>query len=437
MLYPVSRSYSDTSDIFIAGHSLKSLASTFQTPLHVLCQQSISDNISKYTQALRSYYPESKVLFAGKANLSVGICSLMAHYKLGLDVVSGGELYTALKSNMPSNDIFYHGNHKPNEVLSIAIDQEISIVLDNPEEVHRLASLCPKNKIVNIYIRVKPDIEVHTHRSIKTGHSRSKFGIKLSDLPDILSFIQQHPKLRYQGLHTHLGSQLFDKSPYIDGIKTLAEIAEMIFETYQMETSAINIGGGIGIPYTEDQVVKTISIDSFIKSVAEIINSSFSEKKLPKPKLFLEPGRSIIGTAGITLYSIVAIKEIDNHSILIVDGGMTDNPRPMLYHASYSYDLISQRRIPSDKNHCYSIEGQSCESGDILSHGSSFPFKPERGDFIVVYSTGAYNYSMSMHYNRTPHAPSVLVKEGQHQLLVERESWEDLVKNDVIITNFD
>ncbi len=426
---PDSYIVDEKGDAYIGGVSLKHLAEKHHTPLYILDEQTIRRNCRLYTEALSRYYPNSKVLYAGKANLNVGLINLMNHEGLGLDVVSGGELYTALKSQMEPRSIYFHGNNKSVEELRLALQNGVSIVVDNYQELQNLVALGKEGLRSKILIRLKPEIEAHTHDYIKTGQIDSKFGFDKEDLIRVTSIIKANDSLKYIGLHAHIGSQIFDIEPFLDLVDILFEHVGHIQKEVGLETAVLNLGGGIGIQYmTEDDPPE---IPVYIEAVTTKIKRVCALKGMTEPQLIFEPGRSVIGNAGVTIYTVGTIKEIhDIKTYVFVDGGMADNPRPMMYQAEYTYALV---RDTGKEKKVYAIAGKFCESGDILTHSVELP-EVEVGDHIVVFATGAYNYAMASNYNRAVKPAMVLVNKGDVKILVRREKWEDVIACDQEIT---
>jgi diaminopimelate decarboxylase len=387
--------------------SLDFLAQTYQTPLYVLDEQTIRRNCRLYTEALAQHYPNSKVLYAGKANLNVGLINLMVHEGLGLDVVSGGELYTALKSQIDPSAIYFHGNNKSLEELRLALQHGVTIVVDNYQELQHLIELGKEGLHSKILIRLKPEIEAHTHEYIKTGHIDSKFGFDKTDLIRATSIINEQDHLTYLGLHAHIGSQIFDIKPFLDLVDILIEHVCHIQKEVGLNTEILNLGGGIGIQYmtTDDPP----EIPSYIEQVTTKMKGVCALRGVAEPMLIFEPGRSLIGNAGLTIYTVGTIKEIqDIKTYVFVDGGMADNPRPMMYQAEYTYGLVND--LGKEKK-IYAIAGKFCESGDVLTHQVELP-ELEVGDKLVVFGTGAYNYAMASNYNRAVRPAMVLLNKG-------------------------
>lgn len=424
---PITFKYNEEGNATVAGISITDLAENFGSPLYILDQQTLEHNCQLYLDPLKKYYPNSKVLYAGKANLNIAIAQLINKQEMCLDVSSGGELYTALQAGFNTKNIYFHGNNKSLKELELAIKEGVSIIIDNEQELDNIIQLISSSKTkkdVAVMIRLKPEIEAHTHEYIKTGQLDSKFGIERQFLISIATKINQHPNLNFLGIHSHIGSQIFDTKPYMDLIDILLE-AVLDLKKHDITIKELNIGGGIGISYIEADTPPEMS--EFIQSVTALLTKKFEDNKLELPTLLFEPGRSIIGNAGITLYKVGAIKEIkDVKTYLFVDGGMADNPRPMMYNSEYVFKTAKETK----DTHTYSIAGKFCESSDILAENISLPeCKPD--DIIIVFGTGAYNYSMASNYNRYCRPAMVLVNDSQAKQIVLRETYLDLTRLDL------
>lgn len=414
--------------IKIGGVALPQLAKEFGTPLYVLDEATIRENCRKYTQTLKTYYPNYLVAYASKALSTVALLNLLADEDMGLDVVSGGELYTALKSRMPTDRILFHGNNKSMEELKMAVVNQVTVVVDNLQEVHRLIQLTQSlNQSVKVLIRLKPEIDAHTHDFIKTGQIDSKFGVDRMNLLSVVKTISESQFLKYQGLHAHIGSQIFDIKPFEELSHLLVKYAVKIQKELGLSTEILNMGGGVGIYYTAQDDPPDMAL--FAQKIAQKLLLDCKNFGLLPPKLIIEPGRSIIGRAGITLYTIGAVKEIPTiKSYIFVDGGMADNPRPIMYQAQYSFEIANKPTLPATER--YSIAGKFCESGDILAKEVLLP-TAEAGDILTVYATGAYNYAMSSNYNRFCRPAMVMVSNGCARLILKRESYDDIIRNDI------
>ncbi len=427
-IYPVSLTANPEGLMALGGVALSSLANTYDTPLYVMDGATLVKNCQTYTHSLATHYPDSLVVFAGKANLNLGLLNVLAKEGLGVDVVSGGELYTALKSRMTPSNIVFHGNNKSKSELEMAISNGIRIVVDHHHELHQIATIAESlGKQASIMLRLKPEIEAHTHEYIKTGHIDSKFGIDKRELISLATWIAANPALKLLGIHSHIGSQIFDIQPYED----LADIMVGHLATLKTEcgllVEELNLGGGAGIYYTTAD--DPSPIPTYLDRMTTRLKMRLTEAGLPFPRLIVEPGRSIVGNAGITLYTVGAIKDIPGiKTYLFVDGGMADNPRPLLYQSQYTFKVANNAHALPTR--AYTIAGRYCESGDILAKDVMLP-EVQVGDLIVVFGTGAYNYTMASHYNRCSIPAMAIVENGQHRLLIKRETYEDLIRYDV------
>ncbi len=413
-------------DIKVGGCSLKELAKEFGTPLYVLDKGTIKDNCTLFTNTLTEHYPNFTIAYASKANLNIGIANIIADQGFGADVVSGGELYTVLKSNIDPNKVYFHGNNKSKVELELAIDHSIRIVVDNEYELSLIQSIAQSlSKKALVMLRIKPGIEAHTHEYIKTGQIDSKFGLSFDEALPLIKQISDCSWADFIGIHAHIGSQIFDITPYQDLIEILVTFMAKIKSTYNIDVLELNCGGGFGIKYTDDDHAP--DIPSIILSMVSELKLLCDSKKLLRPKVIFEPGRSIIANAGVTLYSVGATKDIPNvKNYVFVDGGMADNPRPIMYQAKYSFDVVSPS-LPDRK--MYTIAGKFCESGDILAQDIELPIV-QPNDLIVVYGTGAYNYSMASNYNRYCKPAMILINDGSAACIVRRETFDDIIRYD-------
>jgi diaminopimelate decarboxylase len=344
---------------------------------------------------------------------------------LGIDVVSGGELYTALQAGVSADKLYFHGNNKSIAELQLAIEKGCTIMVDNWLELHTLADMASAAQPIQIMLRLTPGIECHTHEYIRTGHLDSKFGFDPNALDEVFAFVSQHSSLNCVGLHAHIGSQIFESQPHKDLAGVLVECMSKAAR-YDLQIQELNVGGGLGIRYTESD--DPPSIDAWVKGVCEALLSACEEQQLPLPKLLSEPGRSLIGSACVTAYTLGSRKVIPGmRTYLAVDGGMSDNPRPITYQSVYR--AVVANRMSAPMTETVTIAGKHCESGDILIKEATLP-KTEPGDIFVVMSTGAYNYSMASNYNRLPRPAAVLVNEGEAYLILQRETNEDLIRQD-------
>ncbi len=416
----------------IGGCDTVSLAKEYQTPLYVMDEQMIRDNCKQYRQSMEEFYGgRGLVLYASKAFSSKEMYRIVMQEGLGVDVVSGGELYTALSVNFPADKICFHGNNKTKEELIMAVKAGVGyIVVDSREELAMLNAIAGELGVKqSILFRIKPGIDAHTHSFVQTGHIDCKFGTVLEngDSLDFAKIAVTQQNLELSGIHCHIGSQIFDEKPFLLAAERMMDFVVQVRDILGITLKVLNLGGGYGIRYTEND--KPIAYRDYMKKISESMKKIAKERQIELPNIFMEPGRSIVGEAGITLYTVGSVKEIpDVRTYVSVDGGMSDNPRYILYQSEY--EMLLANKAAEDKNTCVTVAGKCCESGDLLGENVKLQ-KPEAGDVMAVLSTGAYNYSMASHYNRIPNAAVVMVKDGTSRLIVRRESYEDLVRNDI------
>ncbi|MDQ0149487.1 diaminopimelate decarboxylase [Eubacterium multiforme] len=418
--------------LVIGGVKTTKLAEEFGTPLYVMDEELLRDNCRKYFTSFKCKERGNKVAYAGKAFLTLAMCKLVEEEGLYLDVVSGGELYTAYKADFPLERVLFHGNNKTLEEINMGVKLGVgTFVVDNLFEIEQLNQISKKEgRIQNIYLRITPGIEAHTHEYIKTGQIDSKFGFApVGD--NIINAIKRAIKLENVnlcGLHCHIGSQIFEIAPYEDAAEIMIKLIKRIKDKTGYLIKELDLGGGFGIYYSNEDKPK--ETEEYCNAILNKVDEVCKEINLEKPTLIIEPGRSIAGNAGITLYTIGSIKNIPSiRKYVSVDGGMTDNIRPALYNARY--ECIVANRVIYDSNEKVTISGKCCESGDILLKAIKIP-SVLSGDLLAVMSTGAYGYSMSNNYNKIPKAAVVMVNDGEIRIICKRESYDDIIKNEVI-----
>ncbi len=433
-IVPITTTIDSTKKLNIGGCSIEDLVKKYDSPLYILDEVTLRNSCRAYKKALEKYYPGvSLPIYASKANSSLFMSNMVASEGFGLDAVSEGELLTALKGGVPNEKIVFHGNNKSDKEITFAIKNKIKVIVDNDHDLRRLEEISDSlNYDLEIMIRFTPGIECHTHEYIRTGSFDSKFGFGLESLNKLFRVLNQTKHLKLIGLHAHIGSQIFELDPH----KDLGEImVNVILQAREFghKIKELNVGGGLGIKYTQED--DPPSIDSWIKTVSLSVIQACEKNKLDLPVLMCEPGRSIVSTAGVTIYKIGAFKEIPGiRTYLSVDGGMSDNPRPITYQSNYSACLVNNPLNRNSKK-IYTVAGKHCESGDVL-------FKEielgdcKTGDLICVFGTGAYNNSMSSNYNRIPKPASLLVSNGEAEIIQRRESPHDLLKFDVLPDRF-
>lgn len=414
--------------LYIGGVSTMDLAKKYDTPLYVFDEELIRSNCKEYNKYFKVEENNNKIAYAGKAFLPKYMCNLIDEEGLYLDVVSGGELYTAYKANFPMKKILFHGNNKTIDEIKIGVDLGVGVfVVDNFYELDILEGLCKeKNMIQDIYFRVTPGIDAHTHKYIKTGQIDSKFGFALTngDFYMAVERLKEYKNVKLIGIHAHIGSQIFEVEPYEEEVDVMFNLVKKLKDDYDIEIKEVDFGGGIGVYYTEDD--KPRSIKEFCEKIINKCNEKCKELKINMPTLILEPGRSLVANAGSTLYSIGSIKDIkDVRTYVSVDGGMTDNIRPSLYQAGYECAIVN--KMNNEKSaYKVTIAGKCCESGDILISNTSI-LDIESKDILITTSTGAYGYSMASNYNKIPKNPVVFVNKGNDKLICKRQSYEELL----------
>nr|WP_246578267.1 diaminopimelate decarboxylase [Clostridium frigoris] len=417
----------------IAGVSAKVLAQEYGTPLYIMDEQLIRDNCRRFYRSLKAKSEHNKVAYAGKAFLTIAMCEIIKSEGLYLDVVSGGELYTAYKAEFPLENVFFHGNNKTIDEIKMAIELGVgTFVVDNLHEMKIInENAKEKGVIQRVILRVTPGIEAHTHDYIKTGQIDSKFGFTIlnNELEEVIRTALGLSNIKLAGLHCHIGSQIFELEPYREATNIMTTLIKHIKEKFNYDIEELDLGGGFGVYYDEGDEPK--EIEEFCSVILEATGAQCKKYGIKLPIIVIEPGRSIVANAGITLYTVGAIKDIPEvRKYVAVDGGMTDNIRPALYNAQYQCLLAN--RISDPCTEVVTIAGKCCESGDILLEGVKLP-KINSGDLMAVLSTGAYGYSMSSNYNKIPRAPVVLVNEGIHKIICKRQTYKDMISNEVCL----
>ena len=426
-LSPLSTRRDSRGRLEVGGCTLSELASRFGTPLYVLDELTLRTACRAYRQALEEHYPApSLALYASKANSTLAITALVAAEGLGLDVVSEGELITGLRGGMPAGRIVFHGNNKSRQELELAIREGVTVVVDNWLDLELLAELAPSSPApVRLMVRFTPGIECHTHEYIRTGHLDSKFGFDPDQLERVLRELAGCSWAFVDGLHAHIGSQIFELEPHRDLAGVMAETLALA-RSLGHPCRDLNVGGGLGIRYGSGDDPPTIQ--RWVQVVATAVASACRQRGLELPRLLCEPGRSLVATAGVTLYSIGSRKEIpDLRTYLSVDGGMSDNPRPITYQSTYTALLAD--RPDEEPAQTVTLAGKHCESGDVLLKDLPLP-RTASGDVLVVLATGAYNAAMGSNYNRIPRPAAVLVHDGEVEVIQRREQPEDLLRYD-------
>lgn len=423
---PITTTVSDSGEISIGGVSTSALVNTYGTPLYVIDYATMEANAKVYLNPLAKLYPNSLVTYASKACLVKGLIQPLSDLGMGFDVVSAGEIITAIKGGADTNKMVFHGNNKSKEELELAISHNIRIIIDNKTEIKQLSALCQSTgKQARVLVRIKPEIEAHTHEYIKTGHIDSKFGIDKDHILEAIRTLDTDPNIEFLGIHSHIGSQIFDTEPFVDLAQLMAGHMKRIQDELGITVKELNLGGGIGIQYTAEDDAPNIA--SVLDAMVVSLKTALKTHNLPEPLLMVEPGRSTIATAGVTLYNIGTVKTTPGVNYAFIDGGMADNPRYIMYKSKYTFELANRANETAEKP--YTIAGKFCESGDKIGENIMLP-TVEEGDHLIVYGTGAYNYAMASNYNRFCKPAMVMVKDGAVIELLQRESIEDLLKND-------
>ena len=412
----------------ISGVSVEQLANACGTPLYVYDENKITQKMSQFHELFQSENFDTEVLYASKAFSCKAIVQMAAIHGLCLDVVSGGELYTAMQSGFPMEKIYFHGNNKTWDELIMALEAGVGcIVVDNAMDCELLVKAAQRvGTTVRTLIRVNPGVEAHTHKYIVTAHLDSKFGISISRMEDIRDMIQtltSIPNIAFEGFHSHIGSQIFDKDAYVAEIQTLMKFVDDMQKAYGITTKALNLGGGFAAYYTSED--HPIPLQEVCQTILVTCKWERDRYQLPLEKLMIEPGRSIVAEAGSTLYRIGYQKQTENKKYIFVDGGMSDNIRPALYQAAYACDIAN--RMDEEKSETVTVAGKCCESGDILVENVRLP-RAQTNDLLILYTTGAYGYSMASNYNRLGRPAVVFVKDGKVRFVVKRETYEDMCK---------
>lgn len=409
------------------------LANEFGTPLYVMDEEMIRKNCKMFKENFIMEDIETEVIYASKAFLNLSMCKLVEEENLSIDVVSGGELYTVLKANFPPNKIYMHGNNKTRDELILAINNGVRrIIVDNIQEIIKIENLCTTlGKKIDILLRVNPGIEAHTHEYIQTSKNDSKFGISIfqNEIYEAINLLKESENICLKGFHCHIGSQIFEENSFYSLTLEMLEFLNKIKVDYGFITQELNLGGGFGVYYYHGDA--PIELQDCLQSMLSIIKNKCNEIDIKIPKIMIEPGRSIVANAGTTLYTVGGTKKtFGGKHFVFIDGGMTDNPRTALYDAKY--EGVIANKLNFNNTNTYTIAGKCCESGDIIIKDIGLP-TVETDDILAVFSTGAYNYSMSSNYNRIPKPAVIFVNKGQCKLVVKRETFEDIVRNDMAL----
>nr|WP_057767330.1 diaminopimelate decarboxylase [Companilactobacillus tucceti] len=421
---------SENGHLMIGGVDSVELASKYQTPLVVYDVEEIRNQIRRFKNSFENNNLKYQVSYASKAFATIAIYQVLKQEDVHTDVVSGGELYTALKAGFPAEKISFHGNNKSEEELEMAVDNHVGvIILDNFYEIDLLEKILEtKDSKIKVMLRLTPGISAHTHKYDQTGQVDSKFGFDVGSgqATKALQKVLSNKRMELIGIHAHIGSQIFGVEGFVMLVKKMFEIAADWKNNFDYVPNVINLGGGFGISYNDQD--EAIRLDVFIKKIAETVKQQAKEKNMNIPEIWIEPGRSIVGPAGFSLYTIGSRKDVPGlTSYVNVDGGMGDNIRPALYQAKY--EAVVANKMNDKLTQDVHISGKYCESGDILIDHQKLP-DTKSGDILAVLDAGAYGYSMASNYNRNPRPAVVFAENGHDKLVVERESYEDLIKLD-------
>lgn len=416
--------------LYINDVSFSSLAQRYGTPLYIYDQNAIEKRIQEYKTSFCSSLFKTNIVYASKAFLCTSMAKLINQFGLGMDVVSGGELYIAKQAGFDMDKIYFHGNNKTRDELNQAIHYKVkTIIVDNVDEIRLLAALIQdRDHTMDVLLRINPGIEAHTHKYIVTAHVDSKFGVLKSDIAsikEVIAIANASKKLCFKGFHAHIGSQIFDLNAFKAEIETMGAFIHDIQQETGATFTTLDLGGGFAAYYTEeDAPIPIPEVCSCILKTCEEIKAKYA---LSLDKILIEPGRSMVAEAGYSLYRVGFMKETPNKSYAFVDGGMSDNIRPALYGAKYRADAVDKIEKAKEKNYC--IAGKCCESGDLLIEEAPLPLL-EENDLLLLYTTGAYGYSMASNYNLLCIPAVVFVKDGQSTLVVRRQTYADLSVKD-------
>ena len=428
-------SVNENGHLKIGGVDVSDLAALYGTPLYVFDKAYIKNICKAFSDGIERYYGgHGKIFYASKAFSCKEIYRIVGNSGLGADVVSVGEAFTALSTGFESENMCFHGNNKSFDDLKFAVENKIGyIVIDALSEIDDLAKICAEQNVrQKVLLRVNPGIEAHTHHYIQTAKADSKFGFSIEngDADIAVKNLTGEKALDFCGLHCHIGSQIFEKTSFIIAVDKMTDYYKKISEKFGAELSVLNLGGGFGIYYADgDPKFSLNDYVGYVKTVCETLEKCVESKGIKKPYLILEPGRAIVGEAGVTLYTVGRIKKISGvKNYISVDGGMFENPRYALYQAKYS--VIAAERVNDKPQEKYTVAGKCCESGDVIAENVNLPVMRE-GELLAVLSTGAYNYSMASNYNRNFVPPAVMVENGESYLCVKKQDFNDLIRNDV------
>ena len=432
---PITTEVNKKGNLQIGGCDLVELAEKHGTPLYVIDEVTLRTICKEYKKAFKEY-EKVKMMYASKAFMTKAVAKIINSEGFGFDAVSSGEIYTIYKTGIDMSNVLFNGSNKSYDEIALALKVGVGrISVDNFFELSLLNEIAKsQNKKVDILLRITPGIECHTHEYIQTGHLDSKFGFDLTQIPQAVELIQEeYTNLVPRGFHAHIGSQIFETKIYEDEVELLIKEMALIKEKFGIVFDEVNIGGGLGVKYTNEEHPPSVS--EIAKLILKALNKSLKKYSIPAPTLYLEPGRSIISTAGFTLYTVGSSKQVPHGTkYWAVDGGMADNPRPSMYQAKYTAQIANKPLAENSQK--VTIAGRFCESGDILIKDINLP-ELEEGDILCVFNTGAYNYSMASNYNRVQKPAAALVNNSQSDIIINRESLDDLISHDVVPNRLD
>ena len=421
----------ENGELNISEVGVSELKAQYGTPLYVYDENMLVNQCRTFINNFKSSKFNTEVLYASKAFSCLEVLRIASREGLGVDVVSLGEIHTAYKAGYDMKKAYFHGNNKTREELQYALEVGVgTIVIDNDYEYEMINEIVRESgNTVDVLLRINTGIDAHTHEYIKTAKDDSKFGYSVYDetIYDLISDINNQSNLNFVGFHSHIGSQIFEKTSFFEAVKVVMEFTRRVQERLGLTISVLNLGGGFGVYYTEED--RPFELAEFLREYIEVVERESDNFGLDLTKVVIEPGRSLTCNAGSTLYSVGGVKKtFAGREYVFVDGGMADNPRYALYKAKYEAMLANKMNEEADTT--YTVAGKCCESGDMLVMDAKLP-KAEQGDLLLVSSTGAYNYSMSSNYNRLPKLPVVFVKDGTSRLVVKGETLEDLIRQDI------
>ena len=421
----------ENGELNISGVGVSELKAQYGTPLYVYDENMLVNQCRTFINNFKSSKFNTEVLYASKAFSCLEVLRIVSREGLGVDVVSLGEIHTAYKAGYDMKRAYFHGNNKTREELQYALEVGVgTIVIDNDYEYEMINEIVRESgNTVDVLLRINTGIDAHTHEYIKTAKDDSKFGYSVYDetIYDLIADINNQSNLNFVGFHSHIGSQIFEKTSFFEAVKVVMEFTRRVQERLGLTISVLNLGGGFGVYYTEED--RPFELAEFLREYIEVVERESDNFGLDLTKVVIEPGRSLTCNAGSTLYSVGGVKKtFAGREYVFVDGGMADNPRYALYKAKYEAMLANKMNEEADTT--YTVAGKCCESGDMLVMDAKLP-KAEQGDLLLVSSTGAYNYSMSSNYNRLPKLPVVFVKDGTSRLVVKGETLEDLIRQDI------